>query len=80
MLSVEPTEELLYKVIDEHSHLKGMCKSTAEYKVIQEAAELPMYGMEYHECKNSSNMNVMVGVGPEGIFVYNHEDMELIEK
>ncbi|XP_045191604.2 E3 ubiquitin-protein ligase MYLIP-like isoform X2 [Mercenaria mercenaria] len=74
----EPTPELIHKIVDSHAHLVGLSKESAQYKLLQEAAVLQNYGVEYHEV-NYGGETIHVGIGPTGVFLYN-ASMELIEK
>lgn len=67
---VSSSDDFLTNLAYEHANYRGMCRISAEYKVIQEVSALPGYGMEYHEAKNEANEDLVVGVGPEGVVIY----------
>lgn len=71
------SEEIQIKLAYEHAKYRGMPKLTSEYKVVQEASALPGYGMEYHEAKNEGNEDIHVGVGPEGVVIYDTDMTEM---
>ncbi|XP_022341160.2 E3 ubiquitin-protein ligase MYLIP-like [Crassostrea virginica] len=71
------SEEIQIKLAYEHAKYRGMRKLTSEYKVVQEASALPGYGMEYHEAKNEGNEDIHVGVGPEGVVIYDTDMTEM---
>ncbi|KAK3581172.1 hypothetical protein CHS0354_024705 [Potamilus streckersoni] len=67
----EPNHLLLQSIATEHEKLQGLEHSAAEYRMLQVAAELQNYGMEYHEARVASGDLIQVGVGPEGVFLCN---------
>ncbi|XP_046356530.1 E3 ubiquitin-protein ligase MYLIP-like [Haliotis rufescens] len=69
----EPTEEVLNLVYEEHCELRGMTAGNAEYHLLQEVSELPTYGTEFHDAKRTSGEPTKIGVGPEGLSMYNVE-------
>ncbi|XP_077982256.1 E3 ubiquitin-protein ligase MYLIP-like isoform X2 [Glandiceps talaboti] len=60
----------LNSVALEHAKLEGMSSTTAEYRVLQEAAAFDNFGMEYHDVKNNVGHDMKLGVGPEGLTIY----------
>ncbi|XP_070574139.1 E3 ubiquitin-protein ligase MYLIP-like [Ptychodera flava] len=60
----------LNSVVLEHTKLRGMSKSTAEYRVLQEASACDNFGMEYYEVRNNADQAMKLGVGPEGLTIY----------
>lgn len=71
------SDEIITNLAYEHSKYRGMPRRSAEYRVVQEASLLPSYGMEYHEAKNEANEDIVVGVGPEGVLIYDTNMTEI---
>lgn len=69
----------LGNVAHSHMELHGVSSATAEYRMLQEASSVEDYGMEKHEAKNAERKLITVGVGPDGIFIYDNH-MELAER
>ncbi|XP_014768786.1 E3 ubiquitin-protein ligase MYLIP isoform X2 [Octopus bimaculoides] len=61
---------LANEVAEQHTGISTLNPAQAEYKLLQEVAELPNYGISFHEAKNCSGENVHIGVGPEGITIF----------
>lgn len=72
-----PSSEILTDIAYKHSNYRGMPRQSAEYRVVQEASVLSGYGMEYHEAKNVNNEDICVGVGPEGVVIYDTNMTEI---
>ena len=53
-----------------HSHLHDVSRAAAESRFLRVAAAMPSYGVEYHAVKNAEGQPFNLGVGPEGISVY----------
>lgn len=75
----DPTSDLIREVMIGHENLIGVTKAQAEYRMLQEASMIQNYGTEYHEARSVNGNALHVGVGPEGIFLYDLNN-ELIEK
>ncbi|XP_033755927.1 E3 ubiquitin-protein ligase MYLIP-B-like [Pecten maximus] len=79
-LTPDPTSDLVREVAIGHENLLRVTKAQAEYRMLQEASLIPNYGTEYHEAKYMSGSTVHVGVGPEGIFLYDlNNEFEKLE-
>ncbi|XP_002733818.1 E3 ubiquitin-protein ligase MYLIP-like [Saccoglossus kowalevskii] len=57
-------------VVMEHRKLAGMNRGAAEYRVLQEASACENFGMEYHEVRNNVGQPMKLGVGPNGLTIY----------
>jgi len=68
-----PDAALLRCVAQGHLALKGMEPTTAEYRLLQEASRLDTYGVESFYVKESCGRDMHLGVGPEGIALYDME-------
>ena len=53
-----------------HSELAGLVPESAKYRMIQLIGSLDSYGVEYHQVWNSTGQAFHMGVGPEGIRLY----------
>ncbi|XP_060066200.1 E3 ubiquitin-protein ligase MYLIP-like [Ylistrum balloti] len=80
-LTPDLSSDLVREVAIGHESLMRVTKAQAEYRMLQEVSMIQNYGTEYHEAKNMSGNTVSVGVGPEGIFLYdlNNEFFEKLE-
>ncbi|GAB1606786.1 E3 ubiquitin-protein ligase MYLIP-like [Argonauta hians] len=58
------------EISEQHGKISGLNRVQAEYKLLQEVAELSNYGMLFHEAKNCGGDNVHIGVGPQGITIF----------
>ncbi len=71
--SESETSDFVTRVSHRHSDLTGIVTESAKYKMIQLISSLDSYGVEYHQVKNSSGQAFHMGVGPEGIRLYDME-------
>ena len=71
ILPPNSSAELLTEVISEHAQLAGLGHESAEYRMLQEMSTLESFGVEYFEVKDSQSQQLHMGVGPEGIALYN---------
>lgn len=71
--------DFVRSVVKSHAELHNLSSQNAQYRMLQEASSLEDYGMEKHEAKNEQRKLITVGVGPEGVFIYDL-DMELEER
>lgn len=74
----KPTPELINRIVEAHKLLVGLSKESAQYKLLQESAELQNYGVEYHEAVYAGD-SISIGIGPSGVFMYN-PNMVMLEK
>ena len=65
------------RVRREHHLLMGTPTEVAVEKFLNEASSLEHYGVEQFHTLNSKGKHVIVGVGPECIYVYNGPQMEI---
>jgi len=65
--------DFLANLVQDHSSLEGMTQECAETKMLKTVAELVSYGVEYHVVKNGTDQTFHLGVGPEGIAVYDKD-------
>ena len=56
-----------------HSRLSGVSRGAAESRLLWRAAAMQSYGVEYHSVKNAEGQPYNLGVGPEGISVYDQQ-------
>ncbi|KAJ8978703.1 hypothetical protein NQ317_015951 [Molorchus minor] len=66
--NAQKPNDLLQKVIALHKTYKDMKRSTAEYWLLKEIAELETFGEELFSTKSHGGMSL--GVGPHGITIY----------
>ncbi|KAL8610362.1 hypothetical protein ACOMHN_041176 [Nucella lapillus] len=69
-----PNENLLQAVAKEHHSLLEVTKACAEYRLLQEVAQLPYFGVEFHEVRSAIGDKILFGVGPEGLLLRNVND------
>ena len=62
------------EVIMAHCRLRGIPKENAEYRFLQEIANLEDYGTEYHSCRSEDNKPLIIGVGIEALKISKHQD------
>ena len=56
-----------------HGKLEGLDRSAAEYKLLQEVSTWNCYGVEYHKIRSGSAQVDQMGVGPNGIALYDKD-------
>lgn len=69
---LQKPQDLLQMVISEHEKREGMKPATAQYWLLNEVAALDNFGEEVFTSK--SNMGIIIGVGPNGITMYNRNE------
>lgn len=52
-----------------HKELEGVSQTSAEYQALQLVSSLSNYGVEWHSARDSEGQEMLIGVGPEGLFV-----------
>ncbi|XP_051573833.1 E3 ubiquitin-protein ligase MYLIP-B-like isoform X2 [Myxocyprinus asiaticus] len=52
-----------------HKELEGVSQASAEYQALQLVSSLNNYGVEWHSARGSEGQELLIGVGPEGLFV-----------
>ncbi|XP_063055250.1 protein 4.1b isoform X4 [Engraulis encrasicolus] len=67
--------ELLKRMRQRHTAHGSMPPEQADLLFLQNACELPLYGIDRHRAKDSSSEDVVLGVCSEGILIY-RDDME----
>ena len=71
-------ETFVTRVRREHHLLMGTPSEIAVEKFLNEAAVLDHYGVEmYHTLSSKGGKRIIVGVGPECIYVYNGSHLEV---
>lgn len=71
----DPTPEDLHSIVAAHTQLCGTSREVAQYRLLQEAAELENYGVEFHEASVTGEI-IQVGVGPKGVALHkNNSDV-----
>ncbi|PAA64312.1 hypothetical protein BOX15_Mlig019534g1 [Macrostomum lignano] len=61
--------EVIAATAEAHRRLSGLSPASAEYRLLQLAAGLPMYGSHYHEVKDCFETKLNIAVGPSAICV-----------
>ncbi|XP_071958014.1 E3 ubiquitin-protein ligase MYLIP-like [Antedon mediterranea] len=78
------TDEFKVMVITEHNRMRGMRRSSAEYKLLQEAYPLEDYGLEFWHTdltkEDNTNMACRFGVGNVGVVVRWKDNGTPVEK
>ncbi|CAH1270221.1 E3 ubiquitin-protein ligase MYLIP-like [Branchiostoma lanceolatum] len=72
------SNDILSAIAAEHDKIRGMKRATAEYNMVKECSELEGYGQENYAVKDSSGVNMHIGVGPEGILLMD-DDLNTIQ-
>lgn len=75
---LNPTPEFINSIVDCHIDLGDMSKESAVYQVLQIAAGLKNYGVEFHDSLSDSDVT-QVGVGPQGVTMYN-SSKDIVER
>lgn len=71
--------DFVRSVVNSHAELHNLSSQNAQYRMLQEASTLEDFGMEKHEAKNEQRKLITVGVGPDGVFIYDI-NMDLVER
>lgn len=56
-----------------HTKLESLDRIAAEYKLLQEVSTWNCYGVEYHKIRSGSAQVDQMGVGPNGIALYDKD-------
>ncbi|XP_042596991.1 protein 4.1b [Cyprinus carpio] len=73
VLAPNQSEELEERIMELHSTYRFMIPAQAEILFLENAMQLPMYGVDLHPAKDVSGADVMLGVCSEGLMVYEDE-------
>ncbi|XP_051576961.1 E3 ubiquitin-protein ligase MYLIP-B-like isoform X2 [Myxocyprinus asiaticus] len=65
----EPSHETINNICWRHKELEGVSQSSAEYQALQLVSSLNNYGVDWHSARDSEGQELLLGVGPEGLFV-----------
>ncbi|XP_033102166.1 E3 ubiquitin-protein ligase MYLIP-like [Anneissia japonica] len=79
----ELTDEYKIMIVTEHARLRGMRRSSAEYKLVQEVYSLDDYGVEFWDTelfRGDSHITCKFGVGTVGIIVRWNDHETPVEK
>ncbi|WAR13370.1 MYLIB-like protein [Mya arenaria] len=74
----DPAHDFIHSILDTHIQLGDLSKESAQYQVLQLAAGLQNYGMEFHESSSDSDVT-QVGIGPVGVVLFN-SNMDVVER
>nr|KAG5690589.1 hypothetical protein BaRGS_022593 [Batillaria attramentaria] len=70
-IGLQADQNLVESIVQEHGALHGVPPHTAEYRLLQEVATLPTFGIEFHEVRSAHGEKIQFGVGPEGLLLRN---------
>ena len=56
-----------------HAKLESLDRTAAEYKLLKEVSTWNCYGVEYHKIRSGSGQVDQMGVGPNGIALYDKD-------
>ncbi|XP_026140697.1 protein 4.1b isoform X1 [Carassius auratus] len=73
VLAPNQSEELEERIMELHSTYRFMSPAQADMLFLENAMQLPMYGVDLHPAKDVSGADVMIGVCFEGLMVYEDE-------
>ncbi|XP_052002815.1 E3 ubiquitin-protein ligase MYLIP-B-like [Xyrauchen texanus] len=65
----EPSHDTINNICWRHKELEGVSQASAEYLALQLVSSLNNYGIEWHSARGSEGQELLIGVGPEGLFV-----------
>lgn len=66
----EQDRELELRVAELHTQHRGQTPSDAEIIYLENAKKLNLYGVDFHQAKDSNNQDIRIGVCSSGIYVY----------
>ncbi|XP_041962949.1 protein 4.1b isoform X1 [Alosa sapidissima] len=75
-LAPNQNEELLKRMREQHATYGSMSPAQADLLFLQNASQLPMYGIDRHPAKDSDGEDVVLGVNSEGILLYRDDMVE----
>ncbi|KAL2083951.1 hypothetical protein ACEWY4_019469 [Coilia grayii] len=75
-LAPNQNEELLKRMRQQHLANGSMSPAQADSLFLQNACQLPMYGVDRHPAKDSDGEDVVLGVCSEGIVMYRDDMVE----
>ncbi|XP_059423855.1 E3 ubiquitin-protein ligase MYLIP-B [Carassius carassius] len=65
----DPSHETINNIFLRHKSLEGVSQASAEYQALQLVSSLNYYGVEWHSARDPEGQELLIGVGPEGLFV-----------
>ncbi|XP_042628459.1 E3 ubiquitin-protein ligase MYLIP-B [Cyprinus carpio] len=65
----DPSHDTINNIFLRHKSLEGVSQASAEYQALQLVSSLNYYGVEWHSACDSEGQELLIGVGPEGLFV-----------
>ncbi|XP_016376291.1 E3 ubiquitin-protein ligase MYLIP-B isoform X1 [Sinocyclocheilus rhinocerous] len=65
----DPSHDTINNIFFRHKSLEGVSQASAEYQALQLVSSLNYYGVEWHSARDSEGQELLIGVGPEGLFV-----------
>nr|XP_055066018.1 E3 ubiquitin-protein ligase MYLIP-B [Misgurnus anguillicaudatus] len=65
----DPSHDTINNIYMRHKELEGVSQPSAEYQALQMVSSLSYYGVEWHSARDSEGKELVIGVGPEGLFV-----------
>ncbi|UXI22664.1 NADH dehydrogenase [ubiquinone] 1 alpha subcomplex assembly factor 3 [Sarcoptes scabiei] len=67
------TKEFCQKVESLHRLHKGQTPADAELNYLEEAKNLPLYGVDLHHAKDCDDQDIMIGVSSNGLTIYKNK-------
>ncbi|XP_016139063.1 E3 ubiquitin-protein ligase MYLIP-B-like isoform X1 [Sinocyclocheilus grahami] len=65
----DPSRDTINNILLRHKSLESVSQASAEYQALQLVSSLNYYGVEWHSARDSEGQELLIGVGPEGLFV-----------
>lgn len=65
----DPSHDTINNIFLRHKSLEGVSQASAEYQALQLVSSLNYYGVEWHSARDPEGQELLIGVGPEGLFV-----------
>lgn len=62
--------ELQEKVAELHKQHRGLTSDEAELQYLENAKKLAMYGIDLHQAKEQSGLDIMIGVSASGLHIF----------
>ncbi|XP_055609256.1 tyrosine-protein phosphatase non-receptor type 4 [Uranotaenia lowii] len=69
-LLVDQNEEIEHRISELHKLHRGQLPADAEYNYLEHAKRLDMYGIDFHQAKDSAGKELQLGVSSIGLLVY----------